>query len=76
MSTWKVKSKTEGKPDFLDSMLWAAAGGTIVDIVLGDDPVIKKSDTYTIENTKTGEQREVKANSTEDLGKKIASGDI
>ncbi|MFN3911868.1 hypothetical protein [Hyphomonas sp.] len=68
MSDWKIKSDT---PDTIGhaAITLASLG---LNLVFGDKPLRD----FVIENRSTGETREVKAQDADDLGRKIARGEI
>lgn len=68
MSDWKIKSDT---PDTIGHAVFTAASFGL-NLIFGDKPLRD----YVIENKSTGETREVKAQDVDDLGRKIARGEI
>ncbi|MGO8677882.1 MAG: hypothetical protein ACLQVX_18690 [Limisphaerales bacterium] len=69
MSDWKV---TDERSDVFGQACMTLGMSVVVNAVLGTEA----PSTYTVENERTGEVREVYATGREALGRKIADGDF
>jgi len=72
---FKVISKSGGGADIVGSTVNLMSGLAFVDMLTGNDPIMRDSYTYVIED-KDGNRHTVHANNSEELGEKISKGDF